>query len=212
MLIRKWDHNKEEGIYRKSIPVEHYSRIKNTAEKIVSWLNENNGNLPEPYKEAYALSHCQLEAYPFHFFVVTNKLLRANNPERSKKDTDTNFYFPSQIIVNAHILQVPEKIKVNVPERSFANVGGKMIPKIIIKEKMERNTMDVPEACFSFPYRSQKTMERHYRVKVFYQYPVKILWFSFLRSRTEWVEALKAHIFQHEIEHANAQNIYFQNE
>ena len=57
----------------------------------------------------------------------------------------------------------------------------------------------------SFPNRKPKNVEVYYRIKVRYQIPA---WYG-LKTKTEWVEGLKAHIFQHEINHAHGKNIYY---
>jgi len=208
--IAKWDHKKEEGIYAVSAPVKRFSVIKDTAFNMVKWLNDNNGNFPEPYITAYAVSHCQVEAKPYHFFVV-NKDLIGKKKDKKGRNTSKNFYFPSQIIVNAEILEIPEKIKANKPERVVVKENGRVGTKVVIKEVMEKNKIGVPEACMSFLHRTQKTMERYYRVKVKYFIPKKILGFYYLSKRVEWVEGLKSHIFQHETDHAKGLNMYYQN-
>ena len=209
--IVKWNHKEEKGIYKVSEKVSRYSRIKDIAEPMVKWLDENNGKFPLPYTTAYAVSHCQVEADPWAFFVLGYEFMVSNKPNRSKKDTTKNFYFPSQIIVNARILEAPEKLSVNKPVRKLVKKGGKIVPEISIVPSEEKNLIGVPEACMSFLHRTQRTTERYYRIKVRYQYPRKILGMWFLWTKTEWVEGLKSHIFQHEIDHAEAKNMYFKN-
>lgn len=211
-IVKKWDHTKQEGIYKPSDSVNHFSQIKAITDEMVPWLNENNGHFTEPYKIAYAVSHCQVAADPWAFFVVSDELLLSNRENRPKKDTKINYYFPSQIIVNAKIIEVPERLKVNKPERKVVkDAQGRVSTRIEIKESMEKNLIGVQEACMSFLHRTPKTKERYYRVKVRYQYPKKILGMWFLWRKTEWVEGLKAHIFQHEIDHANGKNMFYDN-
>lgn len=207
-IIAKWDHNKEEGIYAVSTRVKRFNEIKETAFSMVAWLNANNGKFPDPYVTAYAVSHCQVEAKPYHFFVV-NKDLIGKKKDKKGRNTSKNFFFPSQIIINAEVVETPEKIKANKPERVVVKENGKVGTKIVIKEVMEKNLIGVPEACMSFLNRTQKTKERFYRVKVRYQIPRKILGMWFLLRREEWVEGLKSHIFQHEVEHSRGENMYY---
>ncbi len=211
-IVAKWDHRIEQGIHKVSAKVRSWSQIKADAEAIRDYMDNENGKFPAPYKSAYALSHCQMDvgADPFHFFVLNNEFIRGTM-ERGKKDTDKNFYFPSQIIVNAQILEAPEKLKVNKPMRNVVKINGVMTPQVSIVESMEKNLISVPEACMSYPNRTKKNMDRFYRIKVRYQYPKTVLGVTFLRTKTEWAEGLKAHILQHEIDHANAKNMYYEN-
>jgi len=208
MEIAKWNHKEEKGIYKKSAKVRSWRQLKPIAEPMVAWLNENNGHFAH-FPTAYAISHCQVEADPLHFFVASTELMRANEINRSKRDNNKNYYFPSQIIVNAQIIEVPEKLKVNKPVRKMVKVNGSIQPKIEIVPSEEKNLIGVKEGCMSFPHRQERTTSRYYRIKVRYQYPKTILGITFLRTKTEWVEGLKAHIFQHEIDHAQAKNIHF---
>ena len=210
MQIEKFDHTKREGIYCPSLPVSSYSQIRAICDEMVPWLNENNGKFPIPYQLAYAVSHCQIAPMPWHFFVASSEFLLSNKVNRSKRDTLKNFYMPSQVIVNARILEIPEKLSVNKPVRKVVKKNGVMTPEITIVPSEEKNLIGVPEACMSFPNRTSKTMARYYRIKVRYQYPSK--WFGlfwYLKTKTEWVEGLKAHVFQHEIEHAEGKNMFY---
>lgn len=206
--VVKWDHTKNEGIYKVSERVKSFRRIKDTAFAMVKWLNENNGKFPEPYITAFAVSHCQVEANPYHFFVV-NKDLIGKKKSKDGRNTYKNYFFPSQIIVNAEIIEIPEKVQAKKPERIITKENGKVGSKIILKDVEEKNKIGVPEACMSFLHRTAKTVERFYRIKVRYQIPVKILGFWFLLKREEWVEGLKSHIFQHEVDHSQAKNMYY---
>jgi peptide deformylase len=207
--IAKWDHTKEEGIYKVSAPVRRFSEIKDTVFDMVKWLNDNNGKFEEPYTTAYAVSHCQVEANPYHFFIVSKDLV-GDKKKKEGRNTSKNYFFPSQIIVNAEVIDTPEKITVNKPMRRIVRgKDGKVTPKIEIKETVERNGIFVPEACMSFRNRTKKNMERFYRVTVRYQIPKKILGVWYLSTKTEVVEGLKSHIFQHETDHAKAKNMYY---
>lgn len=209
MQIVKWDHKEEKGIYKKSARVRSYKQLKPYIDEMLPWFNENNGKFPHPFPTAYAISHCQVAADPLHFFVASTELLISNQDNRSKRDTKKNYYFPSQVIVNAVILEAPEKLKVNKPVRRIEKVNGVMQPRVTIEEAMEKNLIGVKEACMSFPHRSERTVERNYRVKVRYQYPARFLGIWYLKTKTEWVDGLKAHIFQHEVDHAEAENIHY---
>ena len=203
------DHKSGKGIYAIAKPVERYSHVKETAERMVLWLNTNNGRFPAPYLTAYAISHCQIDDEPYQMFVVSKELIRSDEvtiKKGSRLQNDTNFFFPSQVIFNAQILEAPEKVERDVPSREVkTEKDGQVTSEIKMEKKMISNKIDVDDACMSFPRRTQKKTERYYRIKVRYQ----IKGFIGLRTVSEWVEGLKAHIFQHEIDHQNAINIYY---
>lgn len=62
------------------------------------------------------------------------------------------------------------------------------------------------EACMSFPFRSTKSMERAYKIKVEYYVPRKIM--GGLRKVVGDFQGTEAVIFQHEIDHAHGKNIF----
>lgn len=211
MRIEKWAHQVPKGIYKKSTPVERYRDAQAKAEEMVAWLNENNGKFTGALPTAYAISHCQVEADPLAFFVVHKEMI-GNHKSKHGRNTYKNYFFPSQVIVNARILESVDKIKATVPRRNVQKKGMTVQAPIEFKEEMVSNKIGVPEACMSFPDRSNgKTMERFFRIKVRYQIPRRLLGVTYLRTITETVEGLKSHIFQHEIEHAAGKNMYYKN-
>jgi peptide deformylase len=59
----------------------------------------------------------------------------------------------------------------------------------------------------SFPDKKDKLVKRYYRIKVKYQ--IVILGGLFLKTKKEILEGLKAHVFQHEYDHAQGKNIFY---
>lgn len=201
-------HEPGKGIYAISKPVKRYKEAKDVADRMVQWLNTNNGRFEHIFKTAYAISHCQVAAEPLDMFVVAKELTEKNSIEikgQTRTQNSKNFYFPAQAIFNARIIEAPEKIPATIPTREVTKKDGKVGSQIKLKEGTVTNLISVPDACMSFPKRTAKNTQRYYRIKVRYQ--VKG-WIGF-KTITEWVEGLKAHIFQHEIDHANAKNMYF---
>lgn len=207
-ICTKHDHLSGKGIYAISKPVKSWRQVKDTALKFANWLNTNNGKFDGIYKLAYAISHCQVCDEPYKMFVVHRQLVRPYWFHRinTKTENNKNFYFPSQIILNAEILETPFKVKAQIPKRESVTENGKPGYKIVTKEGEVNNIISVPDACMSFPERKQKQVNIYFKIKVRYQYKGI---FGFLRTKTEWVEGLKAHIFQHEVDHQNALNIYY---
>ena len=72
-------------------------------------------------------------------------------------------------------------------------------------ERKIDNKMIVPEGCMSFQYRKQRNTLRFCEIKVRYQYIGKL---GLLKTFEGTVTGLKAHIIQHEVDHANAKNIF----
>lgn len=208
----KNDHTSGRGIYAVSERVRSYSQVGHIVEPMIAWLNHNNGHFPVPYQYAYAVSHCQVSDVPFSFFVVHHELI-GGKKEKKGRNTAKNYYFQSPAIFNAKIVEAPEKIEAKTPSRELVkDAKGKTTgSKIVVKEGMVSNLIDVPEACMSFVHRKQKNHKRYYRIKVKYQEVASLFGVKYLRTRMEWVEGLKAHIFQHEIDHAQGKNMFYKN-
>ena len=206
----KNDHTSGKGIYAVSKPVKSYKEVKHIVEPMIHWLHQNNGHFPPPHAVAYAVSHCQVADEPYAFFVVHKELLGGKKMKQGK-NTAKNYYFQSPVIFNAKILETPEKIEAKIPSRELVkNEKGEVTGnKIVVKDGMVTNLIEVPEACMSFAHRKQKNTKRYYRIKVQYYEYANILGIEYLKKRVEWVEGLKAHILQHEIEHAQGENMYY---
>jgi hypothetical protein len=202
----KHDHKSGKGIYAVSRPVKWFDPVIKEADRIINWLNNNNGHFEKPYVTAYAISHCQICDDPSRLFVVAKELVNSLKIKQTRKQNNKNFWFPKQAIFNAEILEAPEKIEANVPKRELTKIDGKVGSKIVHERKLVSNMIDVPDACMSFPNRTSKTTKRFYRIKVKYQ--TKGI-FGILVTHKEWVEGLKSHIFQHECDHAKAINIHY---
>lgn len=206
IIATKHDPESDKGIYAIAKRVKSYRSVKNIVEPMIKWLNDNNGHFPAPAVTAYAIAHNQVCDEPHAFFVVHEEMVNKLRLKNDKKRNNKNFYFPAQAIFNAKILEAPEKVKARVPKREVCKDNqGKVSSKITSEWGEVSNKIFVPDACMSFPSRTGRNTERFYRIRVKYQ--TKAWWG--LRSRTEWIEGLKAHIFQHEIDHAHAVNIYY---
>ena len=76
-------------------------------------------------------------------------------------------------------------------------------PRIVSVD--QRSVVYFKEACISFPYRAGKHVLRYGRITVDYQIPI----IGELEKLVEECEGLKAIVFQHEIDHQQGKNIYF---
>ncbi len=203
------DHNHEEkcGIYavsrkatRADIPV---------ALEMARIMDESADEWAKKYdRKAWAIAHAQLtdSPEPLCIFVVHPSLVgKGLNPE--------NAGFPSRYIFNAQILEAEKELVTykNVRKTVFNGQTGKREIRADVAEKHSTpNIFEPKEGCMSFPLRKPKKVQRVYRITVRYWYPRKILGFWVLWRRTERVEGLKSQIFQHEISHFEAENIYYE--
>ena len=178
---------------------------------IVEWWGKVNGNHEGQWKQGYAIHHSQVwtpEAtdQPLNFFVVDKKLTAKQFGKDNKKDKTTrdisNIVFPQQVIFNPEIVTALQTFLNEVPGKH-----GK------VRKTAVPNTMRYEEGCMSFTDRTRKAkkMTRFYRIKVRYQV-VKKGWLGLgkpkIETIEEWCQGLKAHIFQHEIDHAMGHDIY----
>lgn len=199
------------GIYAKSVTVKP-KKHRAVAEEMIEWLNATNGSFKGEFSKAFAIAHCQVanvEA-PLKLFVLNNEFVNPDVAD-NKKQNLTNCFFEAQAIWNAEILETPAKIKKMVPKRKVSPVeGGKVEVEIVKKEENIDNIIEVPEACMSWQNRKAKNMKRYHTIKVRYQYIGKnILGFAVVKTFEGWVEGLKAHILQHECQHFDGKNMYF---
>lgn len=202
MEIVKSDHTVKRGIYAKAVKA-GIADIA-TAREMVDFIGTMNGNFNGQFARAFAIAHSQVADVedPRALFVVTKEL--------TDHKSDEKYYFPSQIIMNARVLEAPTVIKKLFPKREhYKDEKGKMRSRFVKSQRGFSNLMQYPEGCMSFPNRTAKLTGRYFRIKVRYQYPVTFFGLTLLWRRTEWVEGLKAHIFQHEIEHHEAINMYY---
>ncbi len=205
MQLIKPKRDEKWGIHAKS---RHVKRIKEKlaiADEMIAWLDENNGKFEGYYKSGFAIAHCQVAEDPLKLFVVAKEMVR----EEGEGMTKLSFIFPARAIWNAEILDAPTKVTRKMPKREVKYENHVAHVEMSLEEKEVMNTYEVKEACMSFPYRNEKTVVRNFRIKVRYQIVGKGM---FGRDKvitvTEWVEGLKAHIFQHEIQHFDGEEIY----
>ena len=200
--LKHFKHTEGKGIYALSKPAS-VRRDAQLAADMAAWLADQNGKFGGEFAHAYAIGHCQVADEPVQLFVVAPPMLGKGDGKHTQK----NFYFPAAAIFNARILEAPGQIEKVVPNRViYKNPETKRDEmRIEPQKRMISNKAPMAEGCMSFPNRTEKNVERFFRIKVRYWYN----WHGIPMRRTEWVEGLKAHIFQHEIDHFNGKNIFF---
>lgn len=198
---------------RKVESKEDWKEAKKQAEAMLKWWDENNGKFKGAWESGYALHHAQVAAHvgpdeinkPFSFFVVDKKLTRKEwAKEIAKKDRSirdiTNIIFPDQVIFNPEIITATQTF-----------LDDTIDPRT--KRRYKRgtpNVMKYDEGCMSFheQTRSAKRVDRFYRIKVRYQIIRKrTLLPDKIETIEEWIQGLKSHIFQHEIDHSVGHDI-----
>lgn len=184
--------------------VSKWDEIKADALAGMAYLDEKQGDFSGNWKECYALHACQFRdtdsdsVFPHNWFVLAKNMVG--------KDP---ILFRSRFIVNPVILEAPEKIEKMVPVKELVKGDDGEVKMGFKKEKQTlNNVISMGEACMSFPQRTKKNVNRMYRIKVRYQMPRTALGITFLYTKTEWIEGIRAHIFQHEVDHAQGKNIY----
>lgn len=200
------DHTKECGIYAKAVKAARKDIA--LAEDMVRYVDENDQAWQDKYGlKAWAIAHGQLtdSPEPKRIFVVHAELM-----DERLEYKNARFY--NRIVVNPVLIEADTQIeREREVRKTVADEDGKRSRPKLVKEKvMVSNVIPMQEGCMSFPDRKPKKIDRIFRVKVRYQYPVSFLGFKFLWWKTEVVEGLKAQIFQHEISHFEGENIFYE--
>lgn len=201
-------HDSKKGVYgtSKAVGWGNWRKAARIGKEMYTWLKEKNGAFEGNFKSAFAISHCQVEAdEPLQLFVLSPEMV--SRWRKGGRVNSTNYYFPAPVIANMQILEKPETIMVRKPKRDVKMVErGKAEVTMTYQNVKESNIYAPDEGCMSFPNRTKKSVKRFYRIHVKYWYLSRMgIWLP----RTEWVEGLKAHIIQHEVEHAQGKNMYY---
>lgn len=211
MQIVRPDKDSGLGIYAKSVTVEPKKHVQ-TALEMVQWFNATNGTFKGEFSRGFAIAHCQVanvEA-PLKLFVVDKDLVAKDVPE-TKKQNNVNCFFEAQAIFNAEILETPSHLTKLVPKRKVGKpVKGQVEVEIVQEETKVSNLISVPEACMSWANRKARNKDRYHTIKVRYQYLDKnIVGMTVVKTFEGYVEGLKAHILQHECEHFDGKNMFY---
>lgn len=184
--------------YKVSRPVRKYFEIEDDAVRMAQKIDNKDfeGGI---HRAAYALAHCQVHENPLAFFVLDLQLVAGHG-------TDPKLaVFEDRVIINPQIIEAPVYLK----EKSIFNVftghdefdGKELIPG------KHPNFATFNEGCMSFPHRKLKRINRFNKIKVSYQTRGGMLG---LKTHTCWLEGLPSQIFQHEFDHCQGKNIYFE--
>lgn len=217
MELTKTHHESGLGIYAPSRTIEtkeDWKAAKEVAVEMTKWMDETNGQFKGEFPRAFAIAHCQVvdHDHPWKLFVVARELVAGIAPTNEKQNL-VNSLFEGQVIFNAEVLDAPDKIMRKVPRRQVTKDPKditKVTVEMVLEDKEISNIISVKEGCMSFPLRSERNIDRKYRVKVRYQYLGKnLIGMTRVETFEGYVEGLKAHIFQHECDHFATKNIHF---
>jgi peptide deformylase len=169
--------------YKISKPVKSYGEIKKEAEVMRRFIVR--GQLKGYYNKAFAIAHCQISSTPYAFFVVSPDVMK----EKMFKD---------DVIINPEIVEAPLYKTVGYDEHLETKGQEIKIP----------NFIEYQEPCLSFPFRTPKRLNRYDFIKVRYQVA------SFFGLKTVYadLQGIASQIFQHEYDHTQGKNIYFESE
>ncbi len=172
--------------YEKSKPVKKYREIETEAWALKKFIIE-----ADKKRQCYAIHHAQVHTHPYNFFVVHPRYCLGD--ER---------FFNDMVIINPKIIEnVPytrppfdaKLLKLpDTPEQR--EIYERMPAQFVSQWQLE--------GCMSFPHRKPKKVERFVAVKVSYQNEK----FELI---TTVLEGPAGHIFQHETDHGQGKNIYF---
>ena len=214
MEIVRPDKDSGLGIYAESIVVKPKEHLDVAAE-MIEWFDKANGSFKGEFARGFAIAHCQVANIkePLKLIVLEKDLVKPDAPKTGGKGAQTleNVFFEAQTIWNAEILESPKKITRKVPKRTVSEpLNGKVDVDIEWEDKELNNQITVPEACMSFQHRGSKNIKRYHTIKVRYQYIGKgLLGGAKVKTFEGWVKGLKAHVLQHECQHFEGKNMYY---
>ena len=207
MEIIKPHHKPSERVGRHNL-----KRAYEEAKALATFLHEGNkSGFTGNWRQAVGISHCQVSDEPLAMFAISEELVDAKGKPKNRNQNRKNWWFPAQVIFNAEIIEALDEIERLVPKREVVRVPNskEMEIKISRAYKMVSNLIDCDDGCMSYPNRTKKKTKRYHTIKVRYQIMRSFLGFRWLKTVTEEVEALKAHICQHEIDHSFGIDMYF---
>lgn len=186
---------------------EEWEEAQAFAEEMVKFWDEKNGTFPYNWERGYALHASQVDSTgePYNFFVLDRAYtvqVAKDSEEFKDADGETRAeamrkrLWPAQVIYNPEIVTAVATFLDKIPDRK-----GKKLRTVAAP-----NVLRLPEACMSYPRRKEKKVDRFYRMTVRYQYFDDK---GTLQTNEEVIAGLKAHIFQHEWDHAQGWDIAY---
>ena len=179
--------------YKVSKPVKSYKEIRPEAEEMKRFIVA--GRFQGFYNKAFAISHCQVSEQPYAFFVVAPEVIKEK-------------MFESQVIVNPEIVEAPTSRNIAGDPEMLKQFGLDPEQVLAAKSINVPNAIEHQEPCLSFPFRKPKGVLRYDVIKVKYQIPG----IFGLKTIQKELSGIASEIFQHEYDHLQGKNIYFETE
>lgn len=120
----------------------------------------------------------------------------------SEGDFGSKNWKAAYAIHHAQVSKNPYNFFVVHPQAKLFGHHNVIINPKIIEKKGEKITHK--EGCLSFPFRGEKKVQRYTKLLVQYSRIED----SKIETVQEEIEGVAAYVFQHELEHAHAQNIF----
>ncbi len=178
--------------YKISKPVKNYKEIKLEAGQMKIFMA--CGKFEGFYNKAYSIAHCQVSETPMAFFVLAPEVIKEK-------------MFESEVIFNPQIISAKEVRDISQDKKTLDKMG--VAPEVGNANKLViPNVIEYQEPCMSFPFRKPKKVKRYNWIKVSYEIPG---FFGLKRVERE-LEGIASEIFQHEFDHLQGKNIYFESE
>lgn len=181
--------------YKKSELVKKYSQIEQEAHEMAAMIDAKD--FKGVHRAAFALAHAQVSTEPLAFFVLDKQLVKGLGEDEQMA------VYEDRVIMNPEILEAPvyytDKKLLQALRNHEEMKGEELVPG-----KMP-NSRQYVEGCMSFPHRRGKRVNRYNKIKVRYQ----IKGAFGLKKVTKWLEGLPSQVFQHEFDHTQGQNIFF---
>lgn len=184
--------------YKKSRAIGAYRLIEQEANEMAAMIDAKD--FSGIHSAAFALAHCQVSEDPMAFFVLDKQLVKGLGEDENMA------VYEDRVIMNPQILESPlyvdKESKNGILTKLYT--GKSYDDAQELKPKMP-NSRQYVEGCMSFPHRKAKKLNRFNRIKVAYY----VMERGRERRKIKWLEGLPSQVFQHEFDHIQGKNIFF---
>lgn len=192
--------------YKKSKAVGAYRLIEQEAHAMAEMIDAKD--FKGIHRASYAIAHCQVSDNPFAFFVLDKQLVKGSDVIKFREFLRNGIdVFEDRVIMNPQILESPlyvdDESKNDIVKKLYTGKSYNDGQELIAGKKP--NSAQYMEGCMSFPYRKAKKINRFNKIKVSYY----VMERGRERRKTRWLEGLPSQVFQHEFDHIQGQNIFF---
>lgn len=171
--------------YEPSKMVKAYSDIAEDVKKLKKYIITADKD-----RSCYAIHHSQVSEKPFDFFVVHPRYVVGEHP-----------IFKDRVIINPKILnpvmtERPPFLQLFAEDNEANREIYHSMPAAVMSHRID-------EGCMSFPHKRSKKVERYIQINAEYQNEK-------MEKINVFLVDVAAQIFQHEIQHGQGKNIYYE--